>query len=627
MKHWFFSFLMLAGLYMPAWALAQAPPQDIQLRQAEALQMQYRFAEAADLLTAIIAQSADSAAREEATRRLIVCENGQTMLRYIERPTVTGKTAVPEHLFFQYYDIELPGAWATLPSGWHAGTPADDSLSPVFIPSAAADALYYSAFGSGNWDILTVRRLNDTLWSPPEPLNGAVNTPFDERFPYLSPDATTLYFASNGHSGMGGYDLYKSEWNRTTQEWGVPENLGFPYSSPYDDWLFVPNTAHTAALFASSREQKADSLTLYRIALEANPVKRLGYSIQEIQHIGKLEPAAAPAPTVAPPTPATDSAGESYQTLYRQLAQQQADEQILQRSLLVLRKSYGELTDAGERAAMQSTILERETDLSRIQAGIRQTTEAIREAEAALLAQGILPDIRPPAEPPPAAPEMSEMPAAFNPQRQSPVAFPAIAIQPPVEDKKEDDVFRFRVDKTSVIHPWPTGLAGLVYRIQTGTYSRKLPAREFKGLSPVFEQVDRKRYIYHIGQFRMYDEAVEALPEVKRKGFRDAVLTAAIDGKKTAIAAAREYEQRQTPATPPADGALPASFHVLLGEFPNGLPAALQQAVKAATPQDIVKKTSRGQTVYMVGPFASLEKAQQLQSHLQAQGFETRIEN
>lgn len=584
--------------------------------------MQYRFAEAAEALSTIIAHSADSTERQEASRQLIMCENGQTMLRYIERPAVTGKTTVPKDHFFLYYDIELPGAWATLPPEWYP-VALPDSLSPVFIPATTSKALYFSTYHTGNWDIFTTRRLTDTLWTPPEPLKGFVNTPFDERFPYLSPDGTTLYFASNGHSGMGGYDLYKSTWNPATQEWDVPENLGFPYSSPYDDWLFVPNLTGTTALFVSSREQKNDSLSLYRITLEANPIKRLGYSIQEIQQIGKLEPATIPLPAPATiPTPA-DSADPSDHILYQQLAQQQADEQALQQTLLALRKNYSEQTDALERATMQTTILEYETDLSRIQAGIRQTIHAIQDAETALLAQGIIPDARPSVEPPRKALAPLE---DFTPQYRAPIAFPAIATIPPIEEKK-DDTFRFRIEKIAVVHPYPEGMAGLIYRIQTGTYSQKVPAREFKGFSPVFEQVDKKRYIYYIGQFRTYDEAIEALSEVKRKNFRDAILTAAIDGKKTALPAARKYEQQQMPAPSPVADTLKTSCHLILGEFPNGLPATLQQAVKAATSRDIVKKTTHGHTVYMVGPFTSPNEALQLQNLLQTQGFETRIEN
>ncbi|MDR0728732.1 MAG: hypothetical protein LBF19_01225, partial [Prevotellaceae bacterium] len=196
MKHWFIS-LLFAGLCTGAWG--QLP--DGLLQQAQELRMQYRFAEAAEALTTIIAHSVDSTERQEATRQLILCENGQTMLRYIERPAVTGKTTVPKDRFFLYYDIELPGAWATLPSEWYRTT-SPDSLSPVFIPAATPKILYFSAYLTGNWELFTTRRLTDTLWTPPEPLNGFVNTPFDERFPYLSPDGTTLYFASNGHSGM-----------------------------------------------------------------------------------------------------------------------------------------------------------------------------------------------------------------------------------------------------------------------------------------------------------------------------------------------------------------------------------------------------------------------------------------
>ena len=618
MKQWFFSFF-LSGVCMLTWGQQPAGL----LQQAAELRMQYRFTEAADLLATIIRQSADSTERQEAARQLMLCENGQTMLRYIERPAVTGKTATPKDRFFQYYDIELPGAWAILPAAWRRAAAPDDTLSPVFIPTATtATALYFAACLSEQWDIFVVRRHNDTLWTPPELLKGSVNTPFDERFPYVAPGGTTLYFASNGHSGMGGYDLYKSAWNPVTQAWDAPENLGFPYSSPADDWLFVPDVTATTALFASSREQKADSLTLYRIALEANPGKQLGYSIQDVQQIGQLEPPAAPPPPAAAiRKPTQNNADDADRSRYQLLAQQQADEQKLQQTLRSLRKNYGELTDAVERAALQNTILEYETDLSRIQADMRQTIQTIRETEKERLAQGIVPDARPTDDSPPETPLP---PPPFDPQYRATVAFPAAALMPPVKEEPAADPFRFRIEKTSIVYPCPSGVAGLAYRIQTGVYARKLDARDFKGLSPVFEQPDKKRYIYYIGQFQSYDDALEALSEVKRKGFRDALLTAAIDGKKTTIAAAREYEQRKTPSP---DDPSPALYHIVLGEFANGLPATLQQAVKAATQRDIVKKTSRGRTVYIVGPFASPDDARQLQTQLQAQGFETRMEN
>ena len=58
---------------------------------------------------------------------------------------------------------------------------------------------------------------------------------------------------SKGLYGMGGYDLYVSQWNSETGDWDVPVNMGFPYSSPYDDFLFINTEDGKYSIFASNR--------------------------------------------------------------------------------------------------------------------------------------------------------------------------------------------------------------------------------------------------------------------------------------------------------------------------------------------------------------------------------------
>jgi cell division protein FtsN len=617
MKAWFF---ILFICIFSQWTWAQ--PATEQFRRAETLRQAYLFEEAATIFATIAAQTTDTVERLLAGRQLMLCENGQVLLRYIETPVVTGKATVPKYNFFNYYTVDAGGKWAITPPALHISTSQDDRLSPVFIPEPLSDVLYFAAQQAGKWDIFVIRRTDENNWTAPEPLDSNINTPFDERFPYVSPDGQTLYFSSNGHSGMGGYDLYKSTFDRVAQQWNTPENLGFPYSSPYDDWLFVPNTEQTEALFVSSREQIADSLTLYRIALEANPVKRPGYSVQEIQQIAKLTPPETKTATAAVPSTPDDTIEETYNALYQTLVQQQADMRGQQSKLDELRKNYGELTDADRRAEAQQTIMGHEMQLVQMQAGIRQTTEALRYAEQQLLAKGITPEIRTQAT----TTETAALPP-FTPHYKPSAAFPGIVILPPEKEEPPAEDYSFRIEKTSVIYTEMPVAEGVTYRIQIGIFLRRLTNAGLKGISPVFVQTDKKKYTYYIGQFTTHGEANKALAEVKKKGFRDATLMAWVDGKKVTLPAAREYEKK--PPTPPlsAPVAEPVIFNIVLGEFADGLPNALQQAVKNITNRDIVKKTSKGHVIYIVGPFSSAEDAQQIQAQLQMQGFETRIED
>jgi hypothetical protein len=618
------------------------------LRKAEALRLNYQFKEAAALFSTIAEQSRDSVLRQQAANQLLLCENGQVMLHYIETPMVTGKKAVPSNHFFNYYTIDLTGAWAQLPANLLQAK-TTDTLSPVFVPATDVHTLYFASQATGDWDIYVLRRVEGEQWAIPEPLE-VINTTFDERFPYVTPDGQTLYFASNGHSGMGGYDLFKSTFNTATKQWNTPENLGFPYSSPFDDWLFVPNSNYTEALFTSSREQKADSLTIYRIALETNPTKQPGRSTLQIQQIAKLQPVKNETLPTEEELP-DENSNDQYQALYRILLQQQLNETLVQEDLTYIRKMYVLVEDHEEREAIQTKISDYENELLQMQSSIRQTMERIRKIETSLLEQGITPEFTPVVSAPASTTKPVKAipgPLYFKPT----TAFPAKHILPPKPEQPEvEEKYIFKIGKTSQIFLNPPETAGLIYRIQIGSFSRKLPQKELKGLSPVFIQQGKTLFTHYAGQFTTHKEAEQTLPRIKKQGFRDAIIVALIDGKKTPMKTALEYEakhkekpqpQPAMPSPPPSTTqpetvAAPAKekeaastnktvYHVVLGEFPEKLPQALLKAVQQHTNKDIIKSSAKGNAVYIVGPFATLADAEKLQAQLKSSGFEVTIE-
>ncbi len=104
-------------------------------------------------------------------------------------------------------------------------------------------------------------------WAPLQLLPGKVNTDFDEAFPFLSSDGT-LYFASKGHNSIGGYDIFKSEYDASSGQWGMPENLGFPINTPYDDFMFAIESNGKSAFFASDRSSKEGQVMVCRYVVE-----------------------------------------------------------------------------------------------------------------------------------------------------------------------------------------------------------------------------------------------------------------------------------------------------------------------------------------------------------------------
>lgn len=89
--------------------------------------------------------------------------------------------------------------------------------------------------GEGGFDIYYAQRLPDGQWSDIRNLGAPVNTPGDEMYPCFGKEDKILYFASNGHQGMGGLDLFKSTSANQPNSWNPPKNLGYPVNTPYDD--------------------------------------------------------------------------------------------------------------------------------------------------------------------------------------------------------------------------------------------------------------------------------------------------------------------------------------------------------------------------------------------------------
>ncbi len=119
---------------------------------------------------------------------------------------------------------------------------------------------------------LYVSRKTDEGWSPLQLLPGMVNTDYDEAFPFLSSDGV-LYFASKGHNSIGGYDIFKSEYDAGLGLWGKPENLGFPINTPYDDFMYAIESNGKSAFFASDRSSKDGQVMVCRYVLEPDVEK------------------------------------------------------------------------------------------------------------------------------------------------------------------------------------------------------------------------------------------------------------------------------------------------------------------------------------------------------------------
>src|SRR6185436_14264422 len=121
----------------------------------------------------------------------------------------------------------------------------------------------------GGMDIWKIEKDTSTgKWSDPVNLGDAVNTPFNEMNPWIFPDGKTLFFASQGHNSMGGYDMFKSVQPDPRQGWSKAENLGYPSNTVYDDNDLQLNGTGMTGYISAIRDDGYGETDIYKVSFK-----------------------------------------------------------------------------------------------------------------------------------------------------------------------------------------------------------------------------------------------------------------------------------------------------------------------------------------------------------------------
>ncbi|MCH7535971.1 MAG: PD40 domain-containing protein [Bacteroidetes bacterium] len=123
--------------------------------------------------------------------------------------------------------------------------------------------------GQGNGDIYKVEKRYDDSWGEPVNLGEVVNTEFDEISVFIHPNGKTLFFSSEGHTTMGGKDIFKSELK--DGEWTKPVNLGYPINTIKDDIHFIIRPDNRKAYYSCEKEGGFGGRDIYEIDLSNHP--------------------------------------------------------------------------------------------------------------------------------------------------------------------------------------------------------------------------------------------------------------------------------------------------------------------------------------------------------------------
>ena len=170
---------------------------------------------------------------------------------------------------YDIYESRLKGSkWVTMVSFSPQINTKDNQTFCSF--NANEKKLYYindRKKGEGNYgyDIYFSQVMDKKTrkYEFPNSAGQKVNTKFNEGSVYMHPKGDLMFFSSEGHNSIGGYDIFVSK--RKQGQWSEPENLGWPINTPYDDHFFALTASEKYAYIASNRKGGKGGMDLYKI--------------------------------------------------------------------------------------------------------------------------------------------------------------------------------------------------------------------------------------------------------------------------------------------------------------------------------------------------------------------------
>lgn len=210
---------------------------------------------------------------------------GLRLMARVENIEIIDSVTVDKKNFLKYYNFSKDIGKLTVESKRKS-----DKLQyeQVTYTTERGDRMYYSDLNGNNTDIFSSFRLLDE-WSEPKNLSDNVNSKHNENYPFLMLDGLTLFYASDGEGSLGGYDIFMTKFSPNTRDFLLPENIGFPFNSPYNDYMMVIDEQRNIGWFASDRFLPQGRVTIY--SFEHKPQKEYFRSEDEmmLRNVARLK--------------------------------------------------------------------------------------------------------------------------------------------------------------------------------------------------------------------------------------------------------------------------------------------------------------------------------------------------
>lgn len=232
-----------------------------QLYLARAYNDLYRFEDAIETYETYISDLKKRKRPTEAAEQLLEKSKANLrLLKGVEEVCFVDSFVVDKANFLNAYKISPESGKLYMYNAYFEDA---DKRGGTVYETELGNKLYYSEMQPDNTlSILARNKLLDK-WSEGTLLPGSINEAMNANYPYVLTDGVTIYYASDGPDSMGGYDIFVTRYNTNTDAYLTPENVGMPFNSPYNDYMYVVDEFNNLGWFASDRYQPEGKVCIY----------------------------------------------------------------------------------------------------------------------------------------------------------------------------------------------------------------------------------------------------------------------------------------------------------------------------------------------------------------------------
>jgi tetratricopeptide (TPR) repeat protein len=253
-------------------------PVDAYYYRAKIYQHQYNFTKAIQLFTKYLELKPKKEQSFDAQTEINFCKQAKNAIGQPSSLKILARSVSPGIDFYKHYVFTSKTYSFYSIDDVFEKQNAKNNFKPAY---AFLRGMRYRIFASYNdnsesgKDLFIQKKDEKGEWGKPVRLCPEINSIADEDFPFFDEVDGYLYFSSRGHGSIGGYDLFKVKYNLNENTCSELVNLGFPYSSPNDDYFFIPDYGTPNALFATNRNGNIAKIEIVKVEKELKKVEML----------------------------------------------------------------------------------------------------------------------------------------------------------------------------------------------------------------------------------------------------------------------------------------------------------------------------------------------------------------